>query len=115
MKVELSRFKIKKGKEAAADEWMKLLNDRIAEAVETMGREKMYVEAVFEESINGEKYLTWFSIQDESGKMCATSEYELDKIHLKYWKECIDEGIPADNQKLKLFLLNKESRLKKEC
>ena len=112
MKVELSRFKIKKGKEEKANEWMKMLNDRIDEAVETMRREEMYVEAIFEEEINGEKYLTWFSVQGEDGKMCMDSEYELDKVHIKYWEECIDENLPADNQKLKLFLLNKNSKLK---
>lgn len=107
MKVELSRFKIKKGKGAVAEEWMKFLNNGIAEAVETMNREQMFVEAIFEESINGEKYLTWFSVQGEGGEMCMTSDFELDKIHMKYWKECIDDSVPADNQKLKLFLLNK--------
>lgn len=112
MKIELSRFKIKKGKEDLANEWMKILNDRIEESIETMNREKMYVEAIFEEIINGEKYLSWFSIQGEDGKTCTTSEHELDKIHIKYWKECIDDTVPVNNQKLRLFLLNKHTKLK---
>lgn len=107
MKVDLSRFKIKKGKEDVAEEWMKFLNDDVAGAVETMNREKMYIEAIFAEEIDGEKYLTWFSVQGEDGEMCMTSDLELDKVHMKYWKECIDDSVPAENQKLKLFLLNK--------
>ena len=112
MKIELSRFKIKKGKEDLADEWMEILNDRIDETVETMGREKIFIEAIFEEKINGEKYFSWFSIQNKNGEMCDTSEHEIDKVHIKYWKECIDDTVPADNQKLKLFLLNKNTKLK---
>ena len=43
-KVELTRFRIKKGKEAKAQEWMDFLNEHHADTVATMAGEKMYVE-----------------------------------------------------------------------
>ncbi|GAA0867916.1 hypothetical protein GCM10008918_05270 [Lactobacillus kefiranofaciens subsp. kefiranofaciens] len=50
-KVELTRFRIKKGKEAKAQEWMDLLNEHHVDTVATMAGEKMYVESVFKEKI----------------------------------------------------------------
>lgn len=106
MKTELSRFKIIKGKEEKAREWMDILNSRIDDARETLTREEMYVEAIFEDLIDGEMYLTWFTIQGEAGEHVSTSEHEIDKVHLQYWKECIDSSVPAYNQKLALLLIN---------
>ena len=48
-KVELTRFRIKKGKEEKAQEWMDFLNDHHTDTVATMAGEKMYVESVFKE------------------------------------------------------------------
>ena len=48
-KVELTRFRIRKGKEAKAQEWMDFLNEHHADTVATMAGEKMYVESVFKE------------------------------------------------------------------
>ena len=42
--VELTRFRIKKGKEAKAQEWMDFLNSHHEDTVATMSGEKMYVE-----------------------------------------------------------------------
>ena len=54
MKVELTRFRIKKGKEEKAQEWMDFLNSHHEDTVATMKNEKMYVENVFKEE-NDEK------------------------------------------------------------
>lgn len=107
MKIELTRFKVIVGKEVKAREWMSVLNTRIDEATETLTREEMYVEAIFEDSIDDEMYLTWFTMQGEAGEHVSTSTHEIDKLHLQYWKECIDPSTPAHNQKLALLLLNK--------
>ena len=40
-KIELTRFRIKKGKEAKAQEWMDFLNEHHADTVATMAGEKM--------------------------------------------------------------------------
>lgn len=97
VKVELSRFKVKKGKEKKVQEWMNFLNQYHQETVATMAGERMYVEDIFKEVIAGETYLYWFSIQGENGNSVEKSNSEIDKKHLEYWKECIDtETRPKD-------------------
>lgn len=90
MKIELSKFRVKKGKEEKALEWMKLLNERMPEVLETLEGEKMYVETIFKEYDGQYLYLYWYSIQGENGNIVTKSEHEIDKLHVQYWKECID-------------------------
>ena len=47
VRVELTRFRIRKGKEEKAQEWMDFLNSHHEDTVGTMKNEKMYVESVF--------------------------------------------------------------------
>jgi hypothetical protein len=90
MKVELTRFRIKPDQLERADEWMKMMNQRIDECVATLEREKMYVEVVFRERCKGEDFLYWFSVQHESGEPLETSPHEVDKVHRAFGRECID-------------------------
>ena len=58
--VELTRFRIKKGKETEAQEWMDFLNSHHEDTVATMSGEKMYVETVFkDENEDGYTYFYW--------------------------------------------------------
>ncbi|WP_278473529.1 DUF6176 family protein [Turicibacter sanguinis] len=91
MKIELTRFRVKKGKESKALEWMEILNSRIDDVLETLEGEKMYVETIFKEYDGQYMYLYWYSIQGEGGVEVIYSEHAIDKIHVQYWKECIDE------------------------
>lgn len=93
VKVELTRFRIKKGKEKLAQTWMDFLNQHYEATVATMADEKMYVETVFkEESSDGYTYFYWYSIQGEGGQAVEDSENYIDKKHLEYWDECIDRN-----------------------
>ena len=49
VRVELTRFRIRKGKEEKAQEWMDFLNSHHEDTVGTMKNEKMYGESVFKE------------------------------------------------------------------
>ncbi|WP_096155019.1 MULTISPECIES: DUF6176 family protein [Bacillus] len=40
--------------------------------------------------LNGEEYLYWYSVQGNRGIEVNDSTHEIDKIHLRYWNECID-------------------------
>jgi len=51
MKVELSRFRVKPGKSGHVDDWLKMLNDNMGEAVQTLERELMKLEVIFREII----------------------------------------------------------------
>lgn len=94
-KVELTRFRIRKGKEAKAQEWMDFLNEHHTDTVATMTGEKMYVESVFKEK--NHTYFYWYSVQGEGGNAVEESESYIDKKHTEYWDECIDtEYKPVD-------------------
>lgn len=97
-KVELTRFRIRKGKEDKAQEWMYFLNEHHSDTVATMAGEKMYVESVFkEENPDGYTYFYWYSVQGENGNPVEESESYIDKKHIEYWDECIDpEYKPVD-------------------
>ncbi|MBF0787702.1 MULTISPECIES: DUF6176 family protein [unclassified Streptococcus] len=89
--VELTRFKVKAGKSAVVDEWMKFLNSHMEETLLTLENEKMYVETIFRETLDGQEYLYWYSVQGVGGRAVEDSDFEIDKKHLEYWAECIDD------------------------
>lgn len=91
MNVELTRFKVKEGKSARVDAWLKFLNDNMKDVLVTLDSEKMYVETIFRKRRNGEEFLYWYSIQGEGGQEVEESDHWIDKKHLEFWRECIDE------------------------
>ncbi|MBG9980932.1 hypothetical protein HZY91_07325 [Facklamia sp. DSM 111018] len=91
-KVELNRFRVKKGKSAKVDEWLKFLNENMQDTLLTLENEKMYVETIFREILNGEEYLYWYSVQGVGGIEVTDSTSYIDIKHLEYWEECIDES-----------------------
>jgi hypothetical protein len=91
MKVELSRFRIKKGKSGRVDELLNVLNANLDEGLQTLDREQMKLEVIFREIIAGEEYLYWFSVQDEAGESVDTSPFAIDQKHLAFHEECIDQ------------------------
>lgn len=97
MNVELTRFKVKAGKSEAVNEWLKFLNDNMKDVLVTLEGEKMYVETIFREVLNGDEYLYWYSVQGSGGQDVEESEHWIDKQHLEFWEECIDESFrPVD-------------------
>lgn len=97
MNVELTRFKVKEGKTEKVDEWLKFLNDNMKDVLITLEGEKMYVETIFRETLNGDEYLYWYSVQGGDGQDVEESEHWIDKKHLQYWAECIDSDFrPVD-------------------
>ena len=105
MMVELTRFKVKKDKSERVDEWLKFLNDHIKDVLVTLDGEKMYVETIFRERLNGEEFLYWYSIQGEGGQEVEQSEHWIDKKHLQFWDECIDETFEAINLKTEVVMI----------
>ena len=95
MKVELTKFKVKEGKSEKVDEWLNFLNENMKDVLITLEDEKMYVETIFREILDGIEYLYWYSAQGEDGQNVETSTHWIDKQHLKYWNECIDSEFQA--------------------
>ncbi|MEI5907039.1 DUF6176 family protein [Bacillus spongiae] len=91
MNVELSKFRVKEGKEEKVTEWMDLLNEHMDDVLLTLKDEKMYIETIFREKEETGEYLYWYSVQGENGISVEESHHEIDKQHIAYWIECIDE------------------------
>lgn len=105
MKVELSRFRVKKGKSQIVDEWLAFLNENMADTLLTLEDEKMYVESIHREFRDGKEYLYWYSVQGENGKTVFESESYIDKKHLEYWDECIDSDYSEEIIETKVILI----------
>ena len=105
MNVELTRFKVKSGKSSRVDEWMKMLNNHMKDVLLTLNDEKMYVETIFREIRDGEEYLYWYSVQGEGGTDVEASQHEIDKKHLEFWYECIDEEAPTAQMKTEVVMI----------
>jgi hypothetical protein len=94
MKTEYTTFLVREGMEGEAADWMRLLQARRADCVATLEREKMHYESIFRLVVDGRTYLSWFSVQGEFPGSLGESEHEIDKVHLNYWKRCIDDSVP---------------------
>ncbi|KEK22039.1 DUF6176 family protein [Bacillus gaemokensis] len=105
MNVELTRFKVKPGKSHRVDEWMQFLNNHMKEVLLTLNDEKMYVETIFREIKDGEEYLYWYSVQGEGGTNVENSQHEVDKKHVEFWYECMDEESPVIDMKTEVIMI----------
>ena len=79
MNIELSRFRVRKGKSEVVDKWMNFLNENMEEVLLTLDGERMYVETIFREKCDDEEYLYWYSIQGENGIRVEESDSWIDK------------------------------------
>lgn len=105
MNVELTRFKVQKGKSARVDDWMLFLNKHMKEVLLTLVDEKMYVETIFRERVGDTEYLYWYSVQGHGGVEVQDSQHEVDRKHLEFWNECIDENEIPVNMKTEVVMI----------
>ena len=91
---EFMTFAVVPGKETRAHEWLQLLQARQSECVATLDREHMHFESIFLHEAGGRLYLSWLSVQGQAGEHVASSEFDIDKLHMAFWKECIDRSVP---------------------
>ena len=110
MQVELTRFRVLPGKRELVEEWLAFLNENMEGVLLTLEREKMYVETIFYEKLDGEEYLYWYSVQGEEGENVETSDNEIDKKHLEYWKKCIDGQYKPVDLETKVVMIPKKVR-----
>lgn len=105
MNIELTRFRVKDGKSERVDEWLKFLNENMNDVLLTLEDEKMYVETIFREQLNGNEYLYWFSVQGDAGQAVEQSDHWIDKKHLDYWNECIDKTFKPIDLKTEVVMI----------
>ncbi|WP_102691655.1 DUF6176 family protein [Rummeliibacillus pycnus] len=92
MNIELTRFRVKEGKSEKVTEWLDFLNKNMEDVLVTLEGEKMYIETIFREVLDGREYLYWYSVQGIGGVQVEESKHWIDKKHLEYWDECIDSS-----------------------
>ncbi|MGO4604294.1 DUF6176 family protein [Terrabacter sp. 2YAF2] len=92
MRVQLTRFPIRHGKRALVDEWMAWIEANHDAALETLQPERMYVESIFCDTVDGVDYLFWYTVQGPGGRRVEESEHWMDRRHLEYFRECVDES-----------------------
>lgn len=90
MRIELTRFRVRPGKEDRAREWIDFLRANPEAFRETLEPERMYVETIFSEVVDGVTYLSWYSVQGEDAANVNDSSHRLDEKHVEFWRECID-------------------------
>ncbi|WP_080847835.1 DUF6176 family protein [Cytobacillus gottheilii] len=110
MNVELTRFRVKQGKSERVDEWLQFLNEHMDDVLVTLEGEKMYVETIFRELLNGEEYLYWYSVQGSGGIEVENSQHWIDKKHLEFWEECIDETFKPIDLKTEVVMIPEKIR-----
>jgi hypothetical protein len=66
---------------------MKLLHDNMSSVLLTLIDEN---QMIFRKEIEGIEYLYWYSVQGKGGIEVQDSHHDIDKQHLEYWEECID-------------------------
>ncbi|WP_025784568.1 DUF6176 family protein [Sporosarcina sp. D27] len=110
--VELERFRVIVGKEEKAREWMEFLTTHLEEVKKTLPTEKMYVESIFEETIEGVMYLYWVSYQGMQPGDVVFSDSLVDKKHLEFWNDCIDPVYPESILKTNVIMIQDKIREK---
>lgn len=60
MNIECTRYRVKQGRTEKVNEWLAFLNENMEDVLVTLEGEKMYVETIFKEVLNGEEYLYWY-------------------------------------------------------
>ena len=110
MNVELTRFKVKEGKSAKVDEWLSFLHENMDELEDGLIIEKMYVETIFREVLDGTEYLYWYSVQGIDGLPIEDNTNWIAKKHLQYWDECIDPTFGAVDLKTEVVMIPKKVR-----
>lgn len=68
IRLELTRHRIKPGKSAEVDEWMRMLNNRSDECRASLGPERMAVEAIFRLTDEHGEWLYWFELSGDAGE-----------------------------------------------
>ncbi len=65
----------------------------------------MFVETILRETLNGEEFLYWYSVQGEGGQGVEKSENWIDKKHIEFWNECIDETVKPVDLKTEVVMI----------
>lgn len=72
--------------------------------------ERMYVETIFREVLNGVEYLYWYSVQGEHALPIEENPNWIAKKHMAYWNECIDARFDPVDLKTEVVMIPEKVR-----
>jgi hypothetical protein len=81
---------------------MKLLHDNMSSVLLTLNDEN---QMIFRKEIEGIEYLYWYSVQGKGGIEVQDSHHDIDKQHLEYWEECIDNDFRPIDLKTEVIMI----------
>ncbi|MFT3763329.1 MAG: DUF6176 family protein [Pseudoxanthomonas sp.] len=92
LQVRLHRMEIQDGKLGRYADWQRFLHVHHDDAVATLAREHMYVEAMFRDVDRDPQVLYWLEVRDAAGARVDDSLAEVDREHLRYMREVLRDG-----------------------
>src|SRR3989344_1686762 len=110
--VELTRFKMKRGKSEKVQELVKHIRESVPRQKEAFKAEKMFVESIFYEKRGEDEYLYWYNIQGEGASHLLQSQDPDDKKYIELCNECFDKEAPDSrvDMKLEMSMIRDELR-----
>jgi len=89
LQVRLHRVEIRDDKLGRYADWQRFLHAHHDEAVATLAREHMFVEAMFRDPARDPHVLYWLEVRDDAGAHVDDSTLEVDRVHERYMREVL--------------------------
>lgn len=92
IRAQLFRFELQEGAEPTFETWMQYLHDHHAQVLETLDRERMYVEGIFRDREREPRVIYWLAVQGAAGAPVETSSHEVDRAHVNFMQRTLTPG-----------------------
>lgn len=92
LQVRLHRVEIGDDKLDRYADWQRFLHAHHDEAVATLAREHMFVEAMFRDPVHDPHALYWLEVRDDAGAHANDSNLPIDREHERYMREVLLPG-----------------------
>ncbi|TNY26406.1 DUF6176 family protein [Fulvimonas soli] len=89
LQVRLHRVEIRDDGLGRYADWQRFLHARHDDAVATLAREHMYVEAMFRDPARDPHVLYWLEVRDDAGAHSNDSGLDVDREHERYMREVL--------------------------
>lgn len=92
LQVRLHRVEIRDDKLDRYADWQRFLHAHHDEAVATLAREHMFVEAMFRDPVRDPHALYWLEVRDDAGAHANDANLPIDREHERYMHEVLRPG-----------------------
>lgn len=110
LEASLLRFELQPGVEPTFRDWMQFLRDEHPAVLETLERERMYVEGIFRDPAREPGVIYWLVVRGAGGASSDTSEHPVDRKHVEFMGRVLRKGsrsqLTTENWLLAPFIAN---------